>query len=285
MSVSIDYTPNFLKVVVHRNEKLPDMYGLHVPFENKVWMAETFVELLFEYLPEFTLRYTEFQNINGANAIAKLRDAARSVYQTKKFENRGEFGELMLHTILRELHHTVPAVSKIFYKDSGNDTVKGFDAVHVVDTDDELELWLGEVKFYKDAKQAARDVIKELADHFKTNFLRNEFMFITNKIDDAWPHADTLKKMISSKTSLDDIFSRIKIPVLITYDSDVLNASNSYTEAFVASITTEFDAIHDYFIDKLGGFEYEIHLYLLPMKSKEELIKLMDNRLMVWKMI
>ena len=34
------------------------------------------------------------------------------------------------------------AISKVFFKDSPNDTVKGFDAVHVVESLDGLELWL-----------------------------------------------------------------------------------------------------------------------------------------------
>ncbi|MEN3029932.1 Hachiman antiphage defense system protein HamA [Chromobacterium amazonense] len=37
------------------------------------------------------------------------------------------------------------AISKIYFKDAVNNTVKGFDAVHVLATQNGLELWLGEV--------------------------------------------------------------------------------------------------------------------------------------------
>ena len=77
-----------------------------------------------------------------------MRQVVMSIYQSENFKSRGEFGELLLHAIIRETYNTIPAISKIYYKDGPNETVKGFDAVHVVVTDDTLELWLGEVKFY-----------------------------------------------------------------------------------------------------------------------------------------
>jgi len=61
-----------------------------------------------------------------------------------KYKKRGEIGELLLHVICREVFKTYPAITKYFYKDSANNTVKGFDAVHVVVGGDGLELWLGE---------------------------------------------------------------------------------------------------------------------------------------------
>ena len=113
---------------------------------------------------------------------------------------------------------------KIYYKDSHNNTVKGFDAVHVVDKGGELELWLGEVKFYEKYDQAVRDVVKELAEHTTTKFLRSEFALILNKVDANWPHADALKRLLEPKVSLDDVFARVCIPVMLTYDSACLTA-------------------------------------------------------------
>jgi hypothetical protein len=60
-----------------------------------------------------------------------LRAAAQRVYATKKFANRGEFGELLLHIAARQVFNTLPEI-KVYYKDADNDTVKGFDSVHAV---------------------------------------------------------------------------------------------------------------------------------------------------------
>ena len=105
--------------------------------------------------------HSEFSNLTGANAIAALRQVMANIYQSDKFKSRGEFGELLLHVIIREIYNTIPAISKIFYKDGPNETVKGFDAVHVIATEDSLELWLGEVKFYNNIGKAIYDVAKE----------------------------------------------------------------------------------------------------------------------------
>ena len=75
------------------------------------------VDYLFEYLPEFALTYSELDNLTGENMVAKIRQVAASIYQSEKFKNRGEFGELLLHAIIREMYNTIPAISKIYYKD------------------------------------------------------------------------------------------------------------------------------------------------------------------------
>ena len=128
-----------------------------------------------EWLPEFALDHTEQQNINAGSAARALRNAAQRVYQTDKFKKRGEFGELLLHIAVRQVFGSIPAISKIYYKDSVNATVKGFDCVHIVDAPQSLELWLGEVKFYESAARAITDVVKELEAHTQHDYLRREF--------------------------------------------------------------------------------------------------------------
>lgn len=285
MSEVYDHKDLFLKVIVHKNDTVPDMYGLCVPFECEQWMVDQFVNHLFEYLPEFALKYDEFQNMNGANAVKKIKKLAKTIYQSDKFKNRGEFGELILHSIIREMHHTIPAISKIYYKDSANDTVKGFDAVHVVNTEVGLELWLGEAKFYSNARNAVRDVVEELKMHVDAKFLHNEFLFLQNKIDSNWPHADKLKKLMDGDTSLDDVFPIVRIPVLLTYNSEELAKHTAITEDLTKDITEEFDKIYQYFIDKLNNIKLEIHLYLLPLNTKDKLIEKLDKSLKTWQQI
>ena len=131
-----------------------------------------------------------------ANAIDFIRRAAHNVYTSKKFEKRGEFGELFLHIAIRQVFDSLPAMSKIYYKSANNDPVKGFDEVYVVGEVRDLELWIGEAKFYDNIDGAIRDVVAEIREHTQTDYLRSEFALITNKIDDAWQHANALKKLL-----------------------------------------------------------------------------------------
>jgi hypothetical protein len=272
----------FFNVIVHKNDELPDLHGICAGFENRFWRKEQLVDYLFEYLPEFALSYTEFHDFNGENAVAKIRQVVANIYQSAKFKSRGEFGELLLHAIIKETYNTIPAISKIYYKDGPNETVKGFDAVHVVDLGDSLELWLGEVKFYKSISDAIRDVVEELKEHIKVRYLKNEFVAITNKIDNSWPHSKKLKSLMNPHTSLDDVFSNSCIPVLLTYDSDVLTKYSQKSKEYIDEITEEFYSFHRNFNHKLGAFPLSIHLFLLPLNTKDELIKSLEAKLKIW---
>ena len=274
--------PPFFNIIIHKDDTFPDLYGVCAGFESRQWRKEQLVDYLFEYLPEFALTYSEFENLTGENMVAKMRQVVKSIYQSEKFKNRGEFGELLLHAIIRETYNTIPAISKIYYKDGPNETVKGFDAVHVVVTDDTLELWLGEVKFYNNIYKAISDVIEELNLHVEVRYVRNEFVAITNKIDAQWPHADRLMTLLHPHTSLDDVFSNTCIPVLLTYDSSVLRRYDNKCDEYIQEISEELQRFHKIFCDKLGKFPLTIHLFLFPLNTKVELINSLEAKLEIW---
>lgn len=276
---------NFFKVIIHKDDEIPNLHGVCAGFENKIWRKDQLVDYIFNYLPEFALNQTELMNFDSLNIIPKIRQAAGNVYQSKKFKNRGEFGELLLHAILRETHNTIPAISKIYYKDSPNDTVKGFDAVHVITNGEDLELWLGEVKFYQSIYSAITDVIDELNEHAKIRYVKNEFITISNKIDDSWVHAEKLKSLLDPNTSLDDVFEKTCIPVLLTYDSSIILKHERTTQDYINEIEVELLRFHKSFCDKLGSFPLTVHLFLLPLSTKKKLINKLEEKLRIWQQI
>ncbi len=274
--------PPFFNIIIHKDDTFPDLYGMCAGFECHQWRKDQLIDYIFEYLPEFALTYSEFENLTGENVVAKMRQVVKSIYQSEKFKKRGEFGELLLHAIIRETYNTIPAISKIYYKDAPNDTVKGFDAVHVVVTRDALELWLGEAKFYNDIHNAISDVIEELNQHIQARYIRNEFVAIANKIDAKWPHADRLKTLLHPNTSLDEVFSNTCIPVLLTYDSTTLAKYDNKCDEYIQEISEEFQNFHKKFCDKLGDFPLTIHLFLFPLNTKEKLVYSLDSKLKTW---
>ena len=161
-----DHKPaKFFELVVHDIARKPGLTGGAAGYEQDRWRNEALAEYLFEWLPEFALSYSELKDIDSASARKLIKKAATTVYTTEKYQRRGEFGELLLHAILREVFDSQPAISKLYFKTSTNETVKGFDAVHVVENNDELEIWLGEVKFQKDPSDAVRKVVNEPKVH------------------------------------------------------------------------------------------------------------------------
>lgn len=272
----------FLEVKVHDLTANPPIAALCAGYEGGNWRATQLAEHVMEWLPEFCLNVQEVKNLNSSNAFKMIKKAARQVYQTDKYKNRGEFGEIFLHIALRQIYNSIPAISKIYFKDSVNGTVKGFDAVHVVKNNSKLELWLGEVKFYSDYSRAIRDVIDELIEHTKYDYLRNEKMLLLNKIDDNFSFYPELSKLLDTNTSLDEIFDCACIPILITYDSETLKKHNKKTECFDEELKSEVMKINQKMFNKLSKIELppvKIHFFLLPLQEKSILIDALDKEL------
>lgn len=269
----------FLEILVHDIDIKPGLTGLCAGFENGEWRCDALASHLIEWLPEFALSWSEYQSLQGYNALFLLRRAAKVVYSTDKYSKRGEFGELLLHVAIRQVFDTLPAISKIYYKSAQNDPVKGFDAVHVVANKDNLELWLGEAKFYNEPYKAISDVIKELEAHTKRDYLRTEFALITNKMDEKWPHYDKLKRLLHPNTSLDDVFVRICIPVLITYDSKTVTNFSSKTSEYITEFEKEVRHFYSIFNNKSLPITLRIHIFFVPLKSKKDLVAELHKRL------
>lgn len=275
----------FLTVRVHNVDLEPSVSGLCAGYERGEWRAKQLADHVMDWLPEFALTASECETLGHQNATKLMRSAARRVYDSEKFKNRGEFGEILLHAAIRQVFDSLPAVSKIYYKSANNDTVKGFDAVHVVGPPEDLELWLGEAKFYDDIARAITDVVAELNKHLETNYLRDEFALIVNKIDPKWPHAAVLQKLLQPEVSLDEVFTRVCIPILLTYDSPCIAAHRSCDTVFAKAFEQEITKHYTNFSGRQLPPEIRIHLFLLPLLEKKALTEVLDGKLKLWQQL
>lgn len=284
----MDHPDCFLNIIFHEACSLGDNLALCAGFERGKWRNDQLADHVMEWLPEFALNYSELNEIGHHNALRMTKKAANIVYQTEKYGKRGEFGEILLHIAIRQVYKTLPAVSKIYYKSAVNETVKGFDAVHVVRTDDGLELWIGETKFYKNIAKAIYDVSKEIVDHLETDYLKSEFILIKNKIDPSWPEAEALKELLHENTSLDKVFQQICIPVLLTYDSTVVQNSTIGDQEYLDNIRDEVLNAYSNMRKKLNAeyeerfaqtFPFTVHVILVPLEEKKALISALNVRL------
>lgn len=257
----------------------PKLHGVCAGYESGKWRAEQLSRYLMEWLPEFSLSFSERESIKDTNLVSQLRKAAQIVYDTDKYDRRGEFGELLLHALMRETVGTQSAISKIYFKDAVNNTVKGFDAVHVLSTSKGLELWLGEVKFYKSITQAIADVVPELEAHFQDDYLKKEFVLITNKLDPNWDGTEKLKTLLHRNRSLDDVVTAIVVPVLLTYDSSTVKNFAQASTQYKAALEAELTANHKKFVAKNSVTKVRIELFLFPMASKDDLLVQLNKRL------
>ena len=273
----------FLELKIHNLDSTPPISALCAGYECGKWRASQLAEHTMEWLPEFCLTANELKSITSSNALRMIRKAAQLVYQTDKYKNRGEFGELFLHIVLRQIYGSIPAISKIYFKDAVNTTVKGFDAVHIININDTFELWLGEVKFYNNAGQAIRDVIDEIKFHTTQDYLKNEKMLLLNKIniEQESPFYPVLSKLLNDNTSLDELFDCACIPILITYDSKTLKKHTKTTEEFNIELEHEVMNVFNDFKNKISALTIPIklHVFLLPLQEKSVLIQKLNEEL------
>jgi len=278
--VSIKKPEDFWELRVHSVETPVGITGLCVGYEQKEWRYQAFANYIMDWLPEFCLNYKELRNLSAANLVRKLRNAASMVYQSTEYKKRGEFGEILLHAAVRSVFDSVPAISKIYFKDSANDTVKGFDCVHAVGGIDNLELWIGEVKFYTNVSDAISQVKTEILDHLDKEYLRKEFIAIGNKLDTDDERAQEVQKLISENQSLDNIFKRICVPILLTYESNVVQNNDCICRGYIDAFQEEIRNIHKRFTDNGKQLpEVRYHLFLLPLDNKDTLNRMLDQRL------
>jgi hypothetical protein len=281
---------DFFEVRVHQRSAAAGdvgLLGLCANYEAGRWRAAELADLLFDYLPEFALEYSELHpdQFHAGTGRRQLRRAAQLMYASDKYKSRGEFGELLLHAVCREIYDSEPAISKIFFKGSVNETVHGFDSVHVVANGDALELLLGEVKFYTAVSSAMTAVAAELEEHLEADWLRSECMLITNRLDSAWPHSERLRDVISERRTLDRVFRSIRVPVLLTYDSACVASHICEDDPYPEKFCAEVRSIYERFADRELPLHVIIDLILVPLLSKADFVRQLDRKLRILRRI
>jgi hypothetical protein len=250
-------------------------------FELKKWRYERLAGHLMDWLPDFAIRHEDLPpKIENVTDYRKLiEDAAERIYKTEKSESRGEIGELLLHAICRQFSGTFPAVSKVYYKDASNDVVKGFDLVHTRydEATDELQLWLGEAKFYKSGANAVSDAITSIRKHLDAGILTSEKILIGSKVSKDTPGYSKLEFLFDRDTPLDQIFQRLIVPVLIAYDS-ASTASYSDDSSYNEALLTEIAQFQTALSTKLPT-NISLYCFYFPMHTKQTLVQQFDKRL------
>ncbi|MBV9448662.1 MAG: DUF1837 domain-containing protein [Streptosporangiaceae bacterium] len=275
----------FLTVRVHRLDMTPSLTAVCAGYESGQWRAAGLARHMLYWVPDFALRQSERRGFNSGAGPEQMCRAMRMVFGSGSAIRRGEPGEILLHIVCREVFGSDTVLNKVFFKTAGNDTVKGFDAVHIVHMPDGLELWLGEAKFYEERNAAIRDAIASIRAHLETDYLRGEFCLITDKIDDSWPHAGQVRQLIHENVSLDHVFRRVTIPVLLAYDSPAVRGHSEECAEFIAAFEKEMLEGWQRFAGQATNVAVpvRVRLFLAPLGSKRALVDEIDRMLPGWR--
>jgi len=263
------------------------------------------IKLLQNVIPEFAFGHHLGDHVAIEDTIQLICEAANSIYKINDFEQvkkiyldsnsflddsiedkylkRGEFGELILHLLLRDFYETIPLISKIYFKDSDGHTVHGFDAIHI--QPETKSIWLGESKLYTCGKNGVDALVKDLEEHIEKDYLNREFALISKKLKilDNIEEKDYWLDLLDEATSLKDKFESITIPMLCTYSSDLYETyGDDSIDGFINDYTNEVRALKKRFDDK-NNHKLKLHLnivlMLFPVKCKNELVKGIHKKL------
>lgn len=254
--------------------------GVFCDYENGDWNYRQFFAWISEHLVSFALSPKELKDLGDRNSIEKIERAASNVYGRKnKIALRGEIGELILHGLARDVFGTKPLISKLYFKTAPGDTVKGADCVHIIEVDGEIEsLWLGEAKFYKDGSKGvakAVDSVKDMLNRLKD---RQEFIVIRNHLDGSDPIMAKAEQLLSDAVSLDKIKAKITIPILVTYESGVISSHTSDSALFRQQLAEEVSPFIDSYLKNTVEIdEVELHIFVMPLKNKTNLVDMFDR--------
>ena len=264
-----------------------------------------FCDTIMNAIPEYVYAAYKDTTIDQNDIVEKLREAAKSIYKIKDYElnkrayldedseaekevvnsaqRRGEFGEIILHVLLRDFKGTIPLISKVYFKDSPGVPAHGFDAVHI--SPDEKILWLGESKFYVDSKEGIRRLIEDISTHFVHDYLKEQFIIIkknleNNKIEgrEKWIN------ILEQTNKLEDKVRMIYIPLLCIYEHDLYKKFEYDLGNDEAILYHEMNArdLKAYFDDKNEHMlknKLTIILFLLPIDNKKELVRRLHEKL------
>jgi hypothetical protein len=250
-----------------------------VGFDQSKFRLGPLVDLLVKVIPEFALGYYHGTSVPMTEIVPIARKAARRVYLTDNYKSRGEFGELILHLLLRDHFGSVPLISKINFKDTPNETVHGFDGVHVVVENGEKQLWLGESKIYGSGSEGVRALAKDLELHLSADYLRQEFELVAPKLPVDAPDIEYWRRLMHEHTRLDEILDKVCIPAVCTYTSPIYGNHTACTDRYLEEFVKECRSLQRIFEDRPIATDVDILLLLLPVESKDELVTELDKRL------
>ncbi len=193
----------------------------------------------------------------------------------------GFLGEVILFSVLYILFKAQPLIARgYFYNPLENSETKGYDSYHLIENNNQTELWFGEVKFHKDYKTGIKSIFKNIDKAISDDYLKKNVFAISNQINNLHYKGSKIETVIKDweenpyLSIIDEMKQhnmKLVYPVMLLYEEDDLG--------FDESIKNIPKYIEEEFTASPFGItvDYSIFFILLPMKDvkkiKEEVIK------------
>jgi hypothetical protein len=239
----------------------------HLDYDSKIYRQDELIKIIRDTITHFALTPEEFSEMANKGDIGEMQRISWSrISKANKFK-KGDYGELILFIILSVFYDVPKFVTKVRLRSSVKEQIKGFDCAHFTIEKSEPVLWLGEAKFHKTFSGALTDALKSIKDHFEKAYLENEISILYSNVE-ANKNVDlaVLKKVLRGK-SLDDV--KFRVPILLTYDSDVIQNNTEIKKKFEDELKIELDKLNTSIEGKKIklGSNIELLFIIFPLHS------------------
>lgn len=201
----------------------------------------------------------------------------------------GFYGEVLLDLILRCFLKTDVLLARGYlYSPIENSEVKGFDAFHIIENDNKLDLWLGEAKFYIKFKKPITDVLEKLKISLSDGYVNKNLLAIIDLQDRFTAPSSRLKTIldkweedpnINLAQELKENQIGITYPIFIAYEKTDLDSYHESIKKCIDHIAVEFSRLN---ISIPASFKYRLFFIFLPLaevkKIKESVIEWIDSQ-------
>lgn len=252
---------------------------------NDKHLAEIIYNAVVDYaFNEYELDVRDYANAHMEALQTRIR------YEAHKEEDEqlkyGFFGEVLLYCVLCIIYKTTPIISKgHFYSPVENSESKGFDSYHMVEHEDGVSLWFGEVKFHASRASGIKSALKGIEHVISDEYLNKNLNALPahtsnlnldgSKIDliiKDWRENPSIKILETAKKH------NIKLvyPILLLFDE----SSKGYDESIRGAI--EYIAKNYEEQEFNISIEVSIFFIFIPVenskKIKMEVLKWIGNK-------
>lgn len=225
-------------------------------------------EIIYNSIVEYAFNENElvaadFTNLHAAALQTKIR--YESEHKTSVQIKYGFFGEVLLYCILCILHKANPLISKgYFYSPIENAEPKGYDSYHIVESQNQLELWFGEVKFHASYSGGVKSALEKIDTALSDKYLNRNLMALPNHIQNLNIKGSQIEQIIEDwkKNPKIKIIEQAKkyniklvYPVLLLFDEN--------KSGFDESIKSAVKAINDYTPKKTFGLSVNVSIFFM----------------------
>ena len=100
------------------------------------------------------------------------------------------------------------------------------------------------------------------------------------QVDDALVRISAMSTM-----ELSEVVERMRVPVLLTYESECVAAHDQCHDEYCAALAAEVAGIQRRFADRNLPSDVLIELLLVPMDKKADLVRELETRLKAWRLL